>query len=91
MPWISPMNPLNAREDLGDCSRLGLFSSIFAPARTKITWDAARRTTTMGKPASWNPMVVPIATAAATAGDMNMAIKIGTWLAKVNEAGSSII
>jgi len=32
-------------------------------------------------------MVVPSVTATATLGDMNMAIKIATWLAKVYEAG----
>jgi hypothetical protein len=36
-------------------------------------------------------MVVPKATAAAMSGEMNIAINIATWLANVNEAGSSMI
>jgi hypothetical protein len=46
-------------------------------------------TTTIGKaPASKNPRAMISETKAATAGDINIAMKIGTWLAKVKEAGS---
>jgi len=45
----------------------------------------------MGKPPNKKPIAVPPATDTATAGEMNIAIKIATWLAKVNEAGSIII
>lgn len=34
---------------------------------------------------------MPIVTAAATSGEMNIAIKIDTWLANVNDAGSNRI
>lgn len=45
---------------------------------------AARATTTGGKPAKKKPIVVPIDTNTAVRGDMNIAIKIATWLASVN-------
>jgi len=61
------------------------------PTRAKITWVAALKTTTTGKGPNKKPIVVPMATNTATAGDMNIAIKITTWLAKVNEAGSITI
>jgi len=58
------------------------------PAKAKTICVAALNTTIVGKPPNKNPMVVPAATDTATAGDMNIAMKIATWLAKVNEAGS---
>ncbi|HCC35373.1 MAG TPA: hypothetical protein DEQ02_06960 [Ruminococcaceae bacterium] len=38
-----------------------------------------------------NPSVVPTATPAAVTGEINIARKTGTWLASVNDAGSSLI
>ena len=58
---------------------------------TNKRWDAALSTTTIGNPPIKNPTVVPMATAKAVAGDINIAIKIGTWLASVKEAGSITI
>lgn len=51
----------------------------------------ARKLMTMGNPPSKKPNAVPIATAIATVGEINMAMKVATWLAKVKEAGSRII
>lgn len=56
-----------------------------------MLWLKALRTTINGKPPNKNPKVVPIATVKATVGDINIAINMGTWLAKVKEAGSKII
>ncbi|QAT50783.1 hypothetical protein EQM14_13980 [Caproiciproducens sp. NJN-50] len=50
-------------------------------------WLSARNVITSGRPDRKKPSVVPSVTAAATPGEMNMARKIGTWLASVNEAG----
>ena len=46
---------------------------------------------TIGKPPKKKQTVVPIDTATATSGEKNMAMKIVTWLASVNEAGSIMI
>jgi len=50
-------------------------------------WLAALATITSGNPPKKNPTVVPNVTPIATLGEINMAIKIATWLAKVYEAG----
>ncbi|BCJ96791.1 hypothetical protein acsn021_43600 [Anaerocolumna cellulosilytica] len=46
---------------------------------------------TIGNPANRNPKPVINATDTAVYGDINIAIKIGTWLANVKDAGSRII
>jgi len=56
----------------------------------KTKWDRARKPTT-GEKVIKKPTAVIIDVNAATAGDMNIAINIGTWLAKVNDAGSILI
>jgi hypothetical protein len=55
------------------------------------TWVDALSTTIMGKPPKKKPSVVPNATDTAMTGEINMAIKITTWLAKVKDAGSNTI
>ena len=67
------------------------FCRYQAPMVAKMTWVSARSTTVSGKPPSRKPSVVPSATAAAIMGEMNIAIKTGTWLARVKEAGSIMI
>ena len=62
-----------------------------APKPEKTICDAARKTTTIGNPAKKNPAAVPAATNNAVAGEINIAIKIATWLARVNDAGSNVI
>ena len=44
-----------------------------------------------GNPPMKKPKVVPKATTKAIVGEMNIAMKITTWLAKVNDAGSITI
>jgi hypothetical protein len=54
--------------------------------------DNARNTTTIGNtPAKKKPNAVITATKIATTGEINIAIKIGTWLANVKDAGSITI
>jgi hypothetical protein len=65
--------------------------NIIAPVVAKIKWLSARRTTTSGNPAIKNPKLEISATEIAISGDINIAIKIATWLASVKDAGSMII
>ena len=81
----------NVNMDFMPSSRLGLCCSANAPTHAKTKWLAARITMTIGNPPRKKPMVVPNATATATRGEINMAMKMATWLAKVKEAGSRMI
>ncbi len=65
----------------------GRLFSITAPTDAKITCVSARSVTTSGSPERKKPSVVPSETATATPGERNIAMKIGTWLASVNDAG----
>jgi hypothetical protein len=67
----------------------GLRASMSEPTVANTMCDAARATTTGGKPARKNPSVVPMVTNTAVSGEINIAINIATWLASVNDAGSS--
>jgi len=69
----------------------GYFFKYRAPNDANTICDAARSTTTIGNPASKNPVVVPRATTAAVAGEINIAINTATWLARVKDAGSMVI
>ena len=59
------------------------FCTIYAPTIAKTMCDAARTTTTGSSPENWKPIVVPIAVKIADMGEMNIAIKIGTWAVRV--------
>jgi hypothetical protein len=76
---------------LNDCSIWLFFFRIKAPINEKIMCVIALNTITIGKPATKKPSVDTDATKAATVGEINIAIITGTWLAKVNDAGSSLI
>lgn len=73
------------------CMIVLFFFKTKAPNVAKIKCVKARSTTTIGKPEKKNPILVMSATAIATTGEINMAMKIGTWLASVKEAGSITI
>lgn len=70
---------------------LGNLLKYNAPINANIICDAARNTITTGKPAIKNPVAVPNATKADVEGEINIDIKIATWLASVKDAGSSVI
>jgi len=61
-----------------------------APGSEKSMWLAARKTITKGKPVSKKPKVVPKVTATADLGEINIAIKIATWLATVYDAAGGM-
>ncbi|GHV53808.1 hypothetical protein FACS1894216_12510 [Synergistales bacterium] len=56
----------------------GLYRKYQAPSKANKTCDAARATITGEKPPIKKPAVVPMTTARAAIGEMNMAIKMGT-------------
>lgn len=74
-----------------ECSKWLFLFSRKAPISENIKCVEARNTIIIGKPAARKPSVDTDATKAATVGDINIAIITGTWLANVNEAGSSLI
>jgi hypothetical protein len=91
MPWTKPRAKENIWDDLKDFKASGCFFKYMAPAPAKIIWAPALKTTTKGNPAKKNPAVVPTATNKAVAGEINIAIKIATWEARVKDAGSKVI
>ena len=83
MAWIMAMEAERARS-FRPFRAWGFALLMYAENRkAKIMWLAARSTIMMGKPPMKKPMVVPRVTATATAGEMNMATKMATWLARV--------
>ena len=88
-PWITPITSPNRKILRPFFITAGFFASRNAPMATNTTWLSARSTTTGGKPASRKPSVAPSSTVSATAGEMNMAMKIATWLPSVKLMGPS--
>ncbi|MDR1066479.1 MAG: hypothetical protein LBL35_03455 [Clostridiales bacterium] len=87
---MSPIKNENICADFNVSSVCGRFLSHKLPIAVKMTCDSARAAIT-GVALIKKPTAVHKATATPTQGEINMAIKIGTWLANVNEAGSSHI
>ena len=78
--------PLNTVLGNGFSMISGIFLISTAPSRAKQIWLAALRAIITGVVIK-KPSVVPKQTTAASFGDMNIAIKIATWLASVNDIG----